>query len=167
MKARTTPTLQHSYTPTSRVKGIEDEDENEAPHEWRPTCVFRLLSVLFHWPPKFGCHFQGTFQQRPNPGLKPWAVLCSRFAAKSHMSLKDYGLSLRFYPKERRPKNDPRLKGGKSVRAVPFHQYLPCTKPFRAGVLLNGKTKSWKSLAKVWRPQRFLPKFRLPGLAFR
>jgi len=31
--------------------------------------------------PKIGCHFQGTFHQAPNPGLKPWAVLCSRFAA--------------------------------------------------------------------------------------
>jgi hypothetical protein len=27
--------LQHSNTPSLRVAGFEDEDENEAPHEWR------------------------------------------------------------------------------------------------------------------------------------
>jgi len=34
-------------------------------------------------PPPIGCHFQGTFHRPTDPGLKPWAVLCSRFAAKS------------------------------------------------------------------------------------
>jgi hypothetical protein len=32
--------------------------------------------------PNIGCHFQGTFYYPPDPGLKPWAVLYSRFAAK-------------------------------------------------------------------------------------
>jgi hypothetical protein len=36
-----------------------------------------------------GCHFQGTFHRPPDPGLKPWAVLYSRFAAKLHASLPD------------------------------------------------------------------------------
>src|SRR5215469_7817146 len=36
-----------------------------------------------------GCHFQGTFHGPPDPGLKPWAVLYSRFAAKLHTSLRD------------------------------------------------------------------------------
>ena len=30
-----------------------------------------------------GCHFQGTSFDLTNPGLKPWAMICSRFAAKS------------------------------------------------------------------------------------
>jgi hypothetical protein len=29
-----------------------------------------------------GCHFQGTSYSPPDPGLKPWAVLYSRFAAR-------------------------------------------------------------------------------------
>jgi hypothetical protein len=36
-----------------------------------------------------GCHFQGTFQQPPVPGLKPWAVICSHFAAKSDVPVRD------------------------------------------------------------------------------
>jgi hypothetical protein len=33
--------------------------------------------------------FQGTFQQPPVPGLKPWAVICSHFAAKSDVPVRD------------------------------------------------------------------------------
>jgi len=29
-------TLQYSKTPSPRSPGFEDEDENEAPHEWHP-----------------------------------------------------------------------------------------------------------------------------------
>ena len=33
--------------------------------------------------PNFGRHFQGVSYNATNPGLKPWAILCSRFAANS------------------------------------------------------------------------------------
>jgi hypothetical protein len=32
---------------------------------------------------RLGRHFQGEFRATLNPGLKPWAVLYSRFAAKA------------------------------------------------------------------------------------
>src|SRR5215469_5522123 len=79
---------------------LEDEDddeyENDVPHVWRQSCVLGSSACCSIGTPKIGCHFssfvphsrttadrQGTFYQPPNPGLKPWAVLCSRFATKS------------------------------------------------------------------------------------
>jgi hypothetical protein len=40
---------------------------------------------------------QGTFHQPPNPGLKPWAVLFSRFAAKSNTSLRNESFFLTYF----------------------------------------------------------------------
>jgi hypothetical protein len=34
-------------------------------------------------------HFQGTFYKQRDPGLKPWAVLFGRFAAKSDKPRRD------------------------------------------------------------------------------
>ena len=33
--------------------------------------------------PRLGRHLQGGFRVTRNPGLKPWAMMCSRFAAKA------------------------------------------------------------------------------------
>jgi hypothetical protein len=47
---RSTPTLQHSNTPSLRVAGFEDEDddedENEAPHEWRQNVITQRIATL-------------------------------------------------------------------------------------------------------------------------
>jgi hypothetical protein len=66
--------------------------------------VFRALRVLFrqraqhrvplsllrpYISPKTTADRQGTFHRPPNPGLKPWAVLYSRFAAKSDKPLRE------------------------------------------------------------------------------
>jgi hypothetical protein len=50
--------------------------------------------MLFHHRGQHRVPLSGHFfYQPPNPGLKPWAVLYSRFAAKSDSSLRD-GISL-------------------------------------------------------------------------
>jgi len=61
------------------------------PHEWRPRRVFRLFAWYSDSAPNIGCHFQGTSHRPPDPGLKPWAILYSRFAAKSDKPLRDTG----------------------------------------------------------------------------
>jgi hypothetical protein len=43
----------------------DDEDENEAPHEWRPMGVFKAMSVDCTNRANIGCHFQGTALHRP------------------------------------------------------------------------------------------------------
>jgi hypothetical protein len=47
--------------------------------------LFLLRPVL----PKITADRQGTFNQPLNPGLKPWAILCSHFAATFDTSLRD------------------------------------------------------------------------------
>jgi hypothetical protein len=51
--------------------------------------IVRLFACYSNSPPNIGCHFQGTFYSPPDPGLKPWAVLFSRCAAKSGGPLRD------------------------------------------------------------------------------
>ena len=47
----------------------------------------------------FGCHFQGGFRTGRNPGLKPWAVLYNRFAAKDPTHpIETRSWSLHLYP---------------------------------------------------------------------
>ena len=50
-----------------------------------------MLTTLVkqHAETRLGRHFQGGFRATHNPGLKPWAVLYSRFAAKSDRPLQD------------------------------------------------------------------------------
>ena len=42
-----------------------------------------ISACYFTDAPNVGCHFQGTSYYLLDPGLKPWAVLYSRFAAES------------------------------------------------------------------------------------
>ena len=73
---------------------------------WRPRRVFRLFACYSTAAPNIGCHFSSFVPYSPNyggqaghlllppdPGLKPWAVMYSRFAAKSDGSLTDRALS--------------------------------------------------------------------------
>src|ERR1700736_2581682 len=39
------------------------------------------------WCANVWCRFQGTPSKNPNPGLKPWAMVYSRFAAESDRHL--------------------------------------------------------------------------------
>jgi hypothetical protein len=55
------------------------------PWKRRPTRVPRIFACYSICASNIGCPFQGTFQQPSDPGLKPWAVLYSRFAAKPNV----------------------------------------------------------------------------------
>jgi hypothetical protein len=49
------------------LPGFDDEDEYEAPHEWRPRHVFRLFACYFTNAPNIGCH-------RLAPGVEKLSV---------------------------------------------------------------------------------------------
>ena len=70
------------FSPGSRERGIRPEsgDRGES---------LGYLRVIPAGVSNVECHFQGTFHGPPGPGLKPWAVLYGRFAAKLHTSLRD------------------------------------------------------------------------------
>ena len=65
------------FSPGLRERGIRPGSggRGESLGYWR---------VIAAGVPNVGCHLQGTFHRPPDPGLKPWAVLYSRFAAKSN-----------------------------------------------------------------------------------
>jgi len=85
----------------------------------RPESGGRVVSLgssrVILTTPNIGCHFQGTFHRPPDPGLKPWAVLYSRFAAKSDKPLGDGS-----YPRH----------------SQAFHAWLPSFNPF--GIIKHG-----------------------------
>jgi hypothetical protein len=98
--------LQHSNTPSLRVAGFEDEDDEDSLSNvafcarWlvvlsasevgrtkrltsgaiSPVLWFGALIQLSR--PNIWCLFQGTWHKTLNPGLRPWAMIRSRFAAK-------------------------------------------------------------------------------------
>jgi hypothetical protein len=83
---------QYSNTPSLRVAGFEDEDddENEAPHEWgrlfqhdHPKLSHRSKHPALIQHHTFGRHFQGDLGVLPHPGLKPWAILLDHFMVKN------------------------------------------------------------------------------------
>jgi hypothetical protein len=78
---------QYSNTPSLRVAGFEDEDENEAPHERpnRGTVIKKGWDILGRAGRNiFVCrHLQGGSLGPHYPGLKPWAILLDHFMVKN------------------------------------------------------------------------------------
>jgi len=60
----------------------DDEDENEAPHEWHQTSARMHHQLAKTCRTRSDATFRAYFAT-DDPGLKPWAMIYSRFAAKS------------------------------------------------------------------------------------
>ena len=88
-RRRNTPILQYSNTPPARNRGRGRGRERSASRVAAEGASLGCSSVIPASVSNIGCHFQGTFHQPPDPGLKLWAVLYSRSAAKFHTSLRD------------------------------------------------------------------------------
>ena len=41
-----------------------------------------FVPLILEPRPNIGCHFQGTFSNPANPGLKPWAMISDHFMVK-------------------------------------------------------------------------------------
>jgi hypothetical protein len=58
------------------------QSKNEAPCEWRPRLVFWCSFSNSRATTQGRVPLSGHLFLAANPGLKPWAMICSRFAAK-------------------------------------------------------------------------------------
>ena len=67
----------------------DDEDEYEEPHEWRRGQAQDIAQREAPDNTQSGAAFRARFFKTPHPGLKPWAILYSRFAAKPLFDLCD------------------------------------------------------------------------------
>jgi hypothetical protein len=69
---------QYSITPSLRVAGFEDEDENQAPHEGARSCGAKFVSVPPAEHELYRPFRAGLFLDRYQ-GLKPLAESCNPF----------------------------------------------------------------------------------------
>ena len=83
------------YTEQPRASALGNARREIRPERAAEACLEALQCVVPPERPKSGATFRAPLTNHLTPGLKPWAVLCSRFAAKSDRALRD-GALLRF-----------------------------------------------------------------------